>query len=386
MAAGEVSGDRQAGDLARAILVLRPDAVLFGTGGEQMRQAGVNLLIQSSQYGSAGIQESFRYIRPLWHVMSELRDVVRATKPDLAVLVDSEGFNTLFAGHLYSRGMPFIFYFPPQVWVWGEWRARTIARRARVIIPAFKMEAEIYRREGGNVAWFGHPLLDIVQKEPDADRVLASYGLDPEAPTMGIMPGSRFHEIEQLLPILLAATRIVQRKVPSVQVILPLAAPHLRDSVMKGLAAHGMMRDVTVVSDRIYACLSKCRVVMLSSGTATVELSLLGIPMVVGYKVSRMTHALARPLIKARYLAMPNVLLDREAVPEFLQYEATPDAFAREALRLLLDRDSSARTLQDLAQVRALLGEPGATTRTANLVLAEAERCIPVNKSVAVPV
>ena len=192
--------------------------------------------------------------------------------------------------------------------------------------------------------------------------------------------------IEQLLPVLLAATRIVQQKVSSLQVVLPLAAPHLRDAVMKGLAANGMVRDVTVVSDRIYACLSKCRVVMLSSGTATVELSLLGIPMVVGYKVSRMTYTLARPLIKARYLAMPNILLDRKAVPEFLQHEATPEAFAQEALRLLLDRDASVRALHDLAQVRALLGEPGATTRTAHLVLTEAQRRIPVNEWEAVPV
>ncbi|MBI1807837.1 MAG: hypothetical protein HYR76_12385, partial [Ignavibacteria bacterium] len=270
-AAGEVSGDRQAAYLAHAILSQNPNVELFGSGGEKMREAGIDIRIQTSHLGSVGFQESIQYLRPLRAILSQLRAMLRAESPDLAVLVDNEGFNGLLAKFLYNVGIPFIYYFPPKVWLWGEWRAKAIAKRATAVIPAFPAEQEIYRREGARVHWFGHPLLDIVKTEGNPDTVLSHEGLDPNRPLLAIMPGSRFQELQELTAAMLGAARIIKEQIPRVQIILPLAAPHLLPALEVEIARAGMTDRVTIINKHVYTCLSRCQVVLLSSGTATVE-------------------------------------------------------------------------------------------------------------------
>jgi lipid-A-disaccharide synthase len=369
MAAGEVSGDRQAGHLAKAILNKDPRVHLYGSGGETMRAAGVDIRIQTSHYGSVGFQESLRFVMPLQRVMTALRYLIRREPPDLAILVDNVGFNGLLAKFLYKEGIPFVYYFPPQVWLWGEWRARAIAHRATSIITAFKVEAEIYRREGGCVRWFGHPLLDIVQPGHDPEGTCCKLGLDPTRPAVAIMPGSRFQELEQLTGQMLEAVQIIRKRHPHLQVVLPVAAPHLMKTLQSEVRRAAMDREVLFVKEHVYAVLSRCKLVMLASGTATLEAALLGVPMVAAYRVSPVTYVIGRQLVKSRFIAMPNILLDERVVPELIQHEVTPERLAAESLAIFENGDQEQEMRRRLGHVREILGEPGVLSRAADFIL-----------------
>ncbi len=368
LAAGEVSGDRQAAFLAEALWKQDPSLHLFGSGGERMRQAGVDLRVTTSHFGSVGFQESLRYLRPLRAVLSDLRILLRDERPDLAVLVDNEGFNGVLARFLYKNDIPFTYYFPPQVWFWGEWRARAIARRARLIIPAFEPELAIYRREGGNVEWFGHPLLDIVKLRIRPEVAFAKRWLDPSRPTIALMPGSRFQELEQLTPPMLSAAQLIRKEYANVQIIIPVAAPHLRPLLKSQLLAAGMADQVTLVTDDVYECLSLCSCALLSSGTATLEVALLGVPMVACYRVTPLTFFLGRQLVKSRFIAMPNILLNEAIVPELLQEQVTAERLAKEALSILGHRATADAMRSNLQRIRPLLGTEGVLWRVADAV------------------
>ncbi len=368
LAAGEVSGDRQAAYLAEALWKHDPSLHLFGSGGERMRQAGVDLRLTTSHFGSVGFQESLRYLRPLRSVLSELRVMLLDERPDMAVLVDNEGFNGILARFLHKHDIPFAYYFPPQVWFWGEWRARAIARRAQLIIPAFEPELTIYRREGGNVEWFGHPLLDIVRHRIRPEIAFARRHLDPSRPTIALMPGSRFQELEQLTLPMLKAARIIRRDHPNLQIIMPVAAAHLRAMIDSRLRAAGMESEVTVVSEDVYECLSLCGCVLLSSGTATLEVALLGVPMVACYRVTPLTFFLGRQLVKSRFIAMPNILLNEPIVPELLQEEVTAERLAKEALAILGNPALADTMRRNLRRIRPHLGSEGVLRRVADAV------------------
>src|SRR5579872_3797942 len=303
MAAGEVSGDRQAAHLARTLLKQKGDVQLYGCGGGEMQNAGVNVRVQTAQYGCIGIQESARFASPLRKAIADLSAMVRTERPDVAVLVDSEHFNRYVARFLHEQRIPFIYYFPPQVWLWGSWRARAVAKWSKMIIPAFSAEVDIYRRKGGRVQWCGHPLLDLVKPEEDRHGIFLKLGLDPSRPLMAIMPGSRFQELDELAPAMLSAARQIKRRHPKLQIILPLAAPHLLPQIQREIEAAQMTREIKIITGHVYTCLSRCEVVMLSSGTATLENALLGIPMVVAYRVTPPTYFVARRVVSTRFIA-----------------------------------------------------------------------------------
>jgi lipid-A-disaccharide synthase len=372
MAAGEVSGDRQAAHLAHAMLRMEPHLRLYGTGGEMMRQAGVDIVRPTAQYGSVGLQESLRFVRPLRRVMAAVKELVQSDPPDLAVLVDNEGFNAVLSRVLHRQGIPFIYYFPPQVWLWGEWRASSIAKSARAILPAFRQEAEIYTREGGTVHWFGHPLLDVVRPDIEPAQALRMIGLDPTRDTIAIMPGSRFQEIEHLAEPMIAAAHHIRRNFPDIQVVLPVAAPHLLDAIQQKLHTGNASESTRVVHEHVYSTLKACRLAILSSGTATLETALLGVPMIAAYKVSAITYTVARRLVKVPFIAMPNILTRELIVPELIQQEVTAENIASTAIEILKDGKRSDEMREKLSGIRHLLGPEGALTQLARRVLEEA--------------
>ncbi len=380
---GEVSGDRQAAHLARHILHQNPDARLYGCGGEQMRAAGVDVRLRTAQLGYIGLQESLRFRRPMHEAHQQLRRLLQDERPDLAVLVDGEHFNLFLTSHLHREGIPFVYYFVPQVWFWGRWRTRGIARKARLVIPAFPTEAEIFRNKGARVAWPGHPLLDIVQPETDPVRALLDLGLDPARPTVALLPGSRWQEIENLGPTLFAAARELSKQRSDLQFILPLAAPHLRATLEKQIAQADLTVQVRLLTQNVYACLSRCELVLLSSGTATLETALLGVPMVVFYRVTPLTAFIARRLVHTRFIAMPNILLREGVVPELIQRDFSVERLVAEASRLLYDREHANAMRRKLAQIPALLGQPRVLERAARLILHEAGIACPTSPTTA---
>ena len=260
------------------------------------------------------------------------------------------------------------------MWLWGGWRARRIAERATAIISAFSAEAGVYRQHSDNVAWFGHPLLDIVRPRSDRATALRRLGLDPSARTVCLMPGSRYQEIERLARPIVGAARILGERYPDMQFVLPLSAEYLRPQVTRAIEDCGMTRKVVLVDEDHYSCVKASELVLLSSGTATLEAALLGVPMVVGYRVTSLTHFVARRLVRFNFIAMPNILMGERIVPELLQDEITPQRFASEAARILEQPAYARRMCDDLGRVRRLLGEEGALDNAASMILREAGR------------
>lgn len=366
LAAGEVSGDIQASHLARAILAQAPHVRLFGAGGPRMAEAGVDVRIPTSHLGCVGLQESARFARPLYRALGQIKGLIGSEKPDAAVLVDNEGFNLMLARRLNRQGIPVIFYFAPQVWLWGKWRASSVAKLARLVIAAFPDEAEVYRRHGGRVAWFGHPLIDVVRPP---ERCADVPGHPPDRRTIAVMPGSRIQEIERLARPMLQAAKIVRATHPDMRVILPVAAPHLLTRLRAAIADVRMEDCVRLIERDAYGHLAGCSVALMASGTATLEAALLGIPMVVAYRVSPVTYWLGRCLAHVHHIAMPNILLREGVVPELLQGDVQPERLATEALALL-DNDGRAEAMRrDLLRIRPLLGEVGAIARAAAAVV-----------------
>lgn len=372
LSAGEISGDFQASHLARAILEQSPDAQLYGCGGERMRAAGVDVRLQTAQLGYVGLQESLRFQRPIRAAQRQIESLLRNEPPDLAVLVDGERFNDFLTGFLHREGIPFIYYFVPQVWFWGRWRTRRIARRASLVIPAFPAELEIFRRKGAHTEWLGHPLLDIVRPAADGDSVLTELGLNPSRPMIALMPGSRWQEIENFAPVLFDAARQLKQRRPELQFVLPLAARHLLTRLKQLVGAAGLANEIQIISEHVYTCLSRCELVMLSSGTATLETALLGVPMIAFYRVHPATYLAAKALVKTRFIAMPNILLGDAVVPELIQSRFTSGRLFAEATSLLENPARAEAMRRKLAEIPALLGGRGVLDRAARVVLREA--------------
>ncbi len=365
ISAGEASGDLHAGRLAAALRA-RGATGLFGLGGEHMRAAGVDLIAESREVSVLGITEILHRLPDLRRVFRRLLDAVDARKPPLAILVDFPGFHLRLARHLRRRRVRNVYFIAPQFWAWRPWRVRVVRRRFERALCIFPFETDFYRENGVNAEFIGHPLVGRVKPSCSRSEFVSRLQLDPGRPLVALLPGSRPGEIAHNLPPLLAACRqlaaargaqFVLAAAPGVpdEAFAPAPDPALRLYVTRGAA---------------YDALSAADVAVVSSGTATVEAALCGAPMVVVYRVSPLTAAIARPLIRAPYFAMVNLIAGRPVVPELIQDDFTGPGLAREVGRLL-DSSAARETMkQDLAGVENRLHGPhgDAISRAAEVI------------------
>ena len=369
LAACEVSGDRNAAHLARAIRDAAPDVRLIGIGGPAMQAAGVDVRVHTTDLGFMGVAEGLHIVPELLRLFRDSQRLIRDERPDLAVLIDSEFVTTPFAVWLRRQRVPAAFFFPPQVWLWGRWRLPAIRPLARRFISAFAAEAEIYRAGGADTAYVGHPLRDLVAVREDPSAALRAAGLDPDRPVVALMPGSRRAEIHSLLPSMLEAARLLQERDARLQFALPLAAEALRADVERGVRASGV-RDIAVYPHESYAILSRARVVLQCSGTATLEAALLGLPAVIVYRCRRFEYVLGRyVLVDAPFLGMVNILLGEGVQPELIQDDVTGPRLAAETWSLLTDEARRRGIQTRLAALPEILGTPGAFARATEAVI-----------------
>lgn len=366
MVAGEASGDALGARLAAALLRAEPDLHLYGVGGQAMRDAGVYTIVDTSALSVMGFAELGRDLGRVLRVLSRLRRELRDTKPDLFVPIDFPDFNLPLCRTARRLGVPVFYYVSPQVWAWRRRRVRTIARTVRRMLVLFPFEAEFYRGVGVDAHFVGHPLADAVRPARGRDEVRASLGAAPGRRVVALLPGSRRREVEAMLP------PMVEAAVSLGPGVLPVVAeaPSLPRGCVEGVLARtpggaavarrrGETWDLVAAADAA----------LVTSGTATLETALLGCPMVVAYRMSAFSWALASRLVKVPFIAMPNLLLGRASVPELVQHDATAVNMAVELSRLLNDADVAARMHADFEEVRAMLVQPGAADRAAALAL-----------------
>lgn len=372
IACGEPSGDLYAGALAREIRALDPSARVFGLGGDGLRAAGAELEEDYRGLTVTGLSEALSVLPRSLAVYRRLVALARAERPDVFVPIDFPDFNFRLAGAVHRLGVPVVYYVCPQLWAWRRGRLRTMRRFVRRALVIFPFEAAIYQAADIPVEFVGHPLVELSAPSGARADLLAQLGLDPAAPTVALLPGSRPNEVRAILPELLRAAPLIRRGVPAVQ-FLVARAPHLDDRLFAPLAdPHEGTPPTAVIEARTDDVLAASDAAVTASGTATVQAALHGRPMVIVYRLSPLTYRLVRRFAHVDAVGMVNLIAGRRIVPELVQDALTPEAVSAEVVRLLQDREHAERTRRALREVRERLGEPGASRRAAELVLAEA--------------
>lgn len=369
---GEPSGDLYAGALATEILTLEPTTTITGFGGDRLAAAGATLVENFSGLSVTGLVEVVRLLPRTYATYRRLLADADAARPDVFVAIDFPDFNFTLARGLKHRGIPVVYYVSPQLWAWRAGRMKTMQRLVDRVLVIFPFEEEIYRDAGVAVEWVGHPLLDVQPPSQARGSFLTAIGLDPVKPVLALLPGSRSNELREILPILARAVEMIRSRVPAVQFVVA-RAPHLRDELFAPLHQLGAQGNrVVMVDGRADDVLAGADVVVVASGTATVQAALHQCPMVVVYRLSPLTYRIGKPFVRVDTYAMANLVAGRRVVPELIQDDFTPEAVAEQAGRLLTDPVYAERMRRDLADVRRKLGTPGASRRAAEAIVAVA--------------
>lgn len=369
LVAGEASGDVHGADFLRALRARLPGVEVFGLGGELCRAAGMQTLADAGDVATVGLLEGVTRLRAVVRVYRELRRRLREHPPDLCVLIDFPEFNLRLARAAKRAGVPVLYYIGPQVWAWRQGRVRKIARRVDRLAVVFPFEPGLYEGRLPGVEFVGHPLLDRVSVTAGREATLRAHGLDPARRTVLLLPGSRAKEIDYILPRLLEAAAELSRG-GDYQFPLVLAHTLSRHEVEARVQAAGVPVRVPVIDGDMHNLIAAADIALVASGTATLECALLECPMVIVYRLSPVTFALARLLVRGvRHVGMPNIVAGHQVVPELLQREVTGARIAAAARGILDDPARHAAITAELREVRSRLGRGGAADRAAAIAL-----------------
>jgi lipid-A-disaccharide synthase len=312
-----------------------------------------------------GLTEAIPKIPHFLATRHAIVSAARAERPDVLVVIDAPDLNFRLAPAIRRLGIPVVYYIGPQIWAWRRGRLKTLREFVDLMLVIFPFEAAIYQEGGVPVEFVGHPLVDLARPALDRHAFLSAHGLNPSAPTVAILPGSRPNEVRRILPDLAAAANRIRQQVPGVQFVVA-RAPRLESGLFDAVRAGAPMVVIEGDTDTVLAAAD---VALTASGTATVQTALHDVPMVIVYRTSRLTYHLARRLVRVDAIGMVNLVAGEPLVPELIQDAFTPDAVASEAVSMLTDRARSARIRDGLARVRTRLGGPGASRRAAEAIL-----------------
>jgi lipid-A-disaccharide synthase len=365
LSAGEASGDMYAARLASE-LKKRADVAIFGMGGAQMRAAGVETTTDYSEVAVLGITEILQHLPQLRRAMRNLVGEARSRKPAIAILTDFPGFHLRLARKVKPLGVKNVYYICPQFWAWRPWRANLVRRRFALALCIFPFEEKFFADAGVPVEFIGHPLVGQVRATLSRQEFAGKHGLRESCRTITILPGSRPGEIARHLPTLVESCRELEgQHSGQYNFVLALAAETNLTDIR---AMTRPLPSLTIVHGDTYNALAAADAAIICSGTATVEAALLDVPMVVVYKVSKLTALLAKPLIRTKFFGMVNLIAEKEVAPELIQEKFAPHNVARE-IRNLLEPSRAVQAHTELAEVRRRLGPPGAVERAAEAIL-----------------
>ena len=372
--AGEASGDLHGAALARELKRLRPDLHLEGMGGERMREAGVILMCHASSVSVVGVWEVAKRLGDVAKAFLTLRRILLETPPDLLILIDYPDFNLLLARVAGRAKVPVLYFIGPQVWAWRRGRLRTIRRLVEKALLIFPFEEKLYREAGIDATFVGHPLLNRLRDVPSREEAVRALELDGKVPLVGLLPGSRLEELRRHLPVMLQAAEGIRTSIPEVRFVVALADP------LPFEEAEAIIQDfrfqisdfrfpIAIVRGRTYKVMRASDLLIVASGTATLEAALLQAPMIIIYRLAPLSFFLGKLLVKAPFIGMANLVAGRRIVPELIQHEASPSRIASLALELLASPERLQRIRAELGEVRVKLGDPGAAERAAHEVL-----------------
>ncbi len=373
LAAGELSGDHLGAAVMDAIRVDRPDVEFEGVAGPAMRAAGCQALARTEQLSVMGVIEVLGRLPSILGIRRRLVRHFLHDPPDVFVGIDAPDFNLSLERKFRASGIPTVHLASPSVWAWRAHRVRKIRVSTSLMLTLLPFEKAFYEREEMPVRYIGHPLADEIPMEPDRATARRQLNLAPAVTVIALLPGSRGSEVKRLLPVFLRAAAICFRELESVHFVLPVASPALQDLCRTWLAKSEFQDlPVRLLAGQARDAMQAADVVLLASGTAALECMLLKRPMVVAYRIHPLSYPLVRHLLKVQWVSLPNHLLNRAQVPEYLQARATPAALAQHVLGLVRDPQQAAQQVAPFAGVHARL-KCDAARRAAREILHKAQ-------------
>ncbi len=359
LVAMETSGDIHGASLARELKAKDPTIRLVGAGGSHMREAGVEILADPTKHATVGVVEVVRNFDRYARLYRSLQSALKSHRPQAVVLIDSPDFNLRFAARVKDHGIPVVYYISPQIWAWRKGRIKTIRKVVRKMLVIFDFEEKIYRDAGVDVTFVGNPLVDT-RREIDREAFRRELGSPPLL--IGLLPGSRRKQFRSLLPVLRDTAALIAKDVPEAKFVVA-CAPNMDPKLVSG-------QGLEVVWNRTPEVLASSDLLLVASGTATLEAGMYGTPMIVTYKLNPVTAYLFGPLVwlNTKDFSLVNIVAGRRVVPEMYQGKAKPALLAKEAVSILRD-GRLAVMRKDLAEVGRKLGAPGASGRAAVEVL-----------------
>ncbi len=362
--AGETSGDFHGAHLVRAMRARAPQIDFAGIGGERLKAAGVRILMNAGELSVVGITEVIAKMPKVLSAISAVKQELDRSRPGLVILVDFPDFNLQVARLAKKRGVPVLYYISPQIWAWRSWRINKIRRFVDRMVVILPFEKDYYDARQVPVTFVGHPLLDYYQ-DP-----VSEPAEEPNAPlTLGLLPGSRRGEIEKNLPVMLAAATRIQGAVAGIKVLISIA-PGIDPQWMGRLIQPYLSScRIELAVGAVREVFESSRLVLAASGTVTLETAIFGVPMIIIYRVSPISYQLGRALVNVDHIGLVNIIAGERIVPELIQAEANPLRIAREALDMIENADRFHEIRRKLQSVRARLGTPGASEKTADIAL-----------------
>ncbi len=365
--AGESSGDQHAANMFLELKKHQPDLKGFGMGSAKMAQAGIDIRYDSAGIAVIGVVEVLKHYGEIRRALKLMQQLVLTERPDLLVCVDYKEFNLKLARFAKQHGIKVLFYVSPQVWAWRPGRVKTYGKAIDMMAVIFPFETAYYDAENVPVRYVGHPSVDKVHANYSRAENCLRFDLNEHKAIIGLLPGSRANEIKRLLPVMLMAAEQLQTELTDVQFILP-QADSITDNLLNEYLSTSAC-NITVIKNQPYEVMQCCDVIMTTSGTATLEVALMTIPMVITYKLATITYWLGRCLVNTPFIGLPNIVLGKLAIKELIQHDATPEHIVIEIKRILQDKSYADTMRADLLLVKEQLGQGGGSINIANLAL-----------------
>ena len=379
---GEVSGDLQGSLLIKALKMnaekRKIELEIIALGGERMREAGAQLISNTSSIGAIGFLEAIPYVIPTLNAQSKIDNYLDSSPPDAVVLIDYMGPNIRLGLKVKKKfpNIPIIYYIAPQEWAWriGDSGTTDLIDFTDKILAIFEEEAKFYSNKGGNVKFVGHPMLDFYKNIPTREESLKKIELEPDNKFLLIIPASRKQELKYILPTLLKAAKLLQEKDPTIKVLIPSGLKEFDELLNNSLKEYGVAGRI-ILSNKVDSLkpflFSAADLALAKSGTINMELALNLVPQIVGYKVSRVTAFFARYILRfnVKYISPVNLLLNKMLIPEFIQEEFNEEKIFNEALKILKDNSTKEDIIVGYKRLRDKLGKPGVTNRASKDIL-----------------
>ena len=374
--AGEASGDAHAAKLVRALQSAAPNTEFefFGATGRNLREAGVETIVNSDDFSIVGLPEIARALPMFWKAFRILKKEAVRRKPDAIILADFPDFNLKLAKSLKKKGLKIIYYISPQLWAWRKYRAKTIAKYVDLLLTILPFEKDWYRRQGiSHVEYVGNPTVREVRSKTSKKEFCAKYNLDEKQPIIALLPGSRHKEIVRILPVLLETAAEMTKKNGDIQFIIALAATRKIEEVESSLTKAEekklkLPKTLIVVQNETHEALNAADAAAVASGTATLETAIIGAPLAIVYKTSPLNYKLLHPLITVEHFGLINLIAGQRLAKELIQNEFTKETLAEELFRLL-EPENNREMRENLRLTTEKLGRGGASKRAAEHIL-----------------